>query len=427
MAITRPRKLLVYLDQNFISEMAKLARGGVRPDFKELYAVLHKGFWSEQLVVLRSSFHDVETSLAGALKDAIRARRSTLGHVDLASQWDIRQSQIVASLHKFLGRGDGRPVIHHDDAFGDEPDDRIGHIDINVNTDWMHADAKEQRERLAAQLDTVRQRVLKHSISYDQQFRIEMDASREDALRPYYLRPLTAAAGVTDDEYRRFVASRAFADVPIVWLDVALLTRLIDAIATYLPYCDVYGADRFMAEVARSLKVPERFNCRLFDSRKDGVTKLVEHLHQALAGIAPVNVPGLSIFVAPAEGIKEHSFTFFRTIGNQAKMAENRCGEWIEVFAFDDGRMPKYEMRQAPGLAAPFYGLQDVIVVRCSPSDSTDALVEAAKKECRSTHFVLVDRYQDLPEDFAMRALAAPRDGKSSVLGYRVHSRDRDN
>jgi hypothetical protein len=58
MLITRPRKLLVYLDQNFISEMAKPAHGGVRPDFKELYAILHKGFWNEQLVVLRSRFHD---------------------------------------------------------------------------------------------------------------------------------------------------------------------------------------------------------------------------------------------------------------------------------------------------------------------------------------------------------------------------------
>ena len=71
---SRPRKLLVYLDQNFISEMAKPTHGGVRRDFRELYSILHKGFWKEQLVVLRSGFHDVETSLAGALKDAILMR-----------------------------------------------------------------------------------------------------------------------------------------------------------------------------------------------------------------------------------------------------------------------------------------------------------------------------------------------------------------
>jgi hypothetical protein len=54
-----------------------------------------------------------------------------------------------------------------------------------------------------------------------------------------------------------------------------------------------------------------------------------------------------------------------------------------------------------------------------------DALVEDARKECRSTHFVLVDAYRDLPDDFMMQALATPRDGRSSVLGYRLYSRDR--
>lgn len=436
---SRPRKLLVYLDQNFISEMAKPAHSGVRPDFRELYAILQKGFWNEQLIVLRSGFHDVETSLAGALKDAIRARRSTLGHIDLASQWSIRESQIVASLHKFLGRNDGSQVVCYDDAFEGEPDARVGHLDINVNMDWMHADAKEQRKRLAAELDTVRQRIFSHSISYEQQFQIEMDAIRQDALRLHYLSHYTAAAGVTDEQYRQFVASNAFTDVPIIWLDVALLTRVmtahstrtiqqgdvtdIDAMATYLPYCDVYGADRFMAEVARSLKVPERFNCHLFDSRKDGVEKLIDHIRDALAGISPVNLPRLSIFVVAADDIKENSFSFFHKIGRQAKMAESRCGEWIELFGFDDGKMPRYEMRQAPGVAAPFYGLQDVLVVNCSASDGTDSLVEAARKECRSTHFVLVDAYQDLPDNFMMQALATPRDGKSSVLGYRVYSK----
>jgi hypothetical protein len=432
---------LVYLDQNFISEMAKPARDSAQPDFRELYSVLQKGFWNEQLVVLRSGFHEVETSLAVLSKDAIRGRQSTLGHVDLAGQWHIRESQIVASLQKFLSRHDGSPVICYDDAFEDEPDARVGHFDIGVNMDWMNAGAKEQRRRLAAELDKVRQRILEHSISYDEQFRIEMDATREEALRLGSLHHLAAAAGVTHEQYKEFVASSAFADVPIIWLEVALLTRLmtahstrtikqgdvtdIDAMATYLPYCDIYGADRFMAEVARSLKVPERYNCDLFDSRRDGVAKLIDHLRNALAGIVPVNVPGLSIFVAAAGSIKENSFAFFRKIGTQAKKVENRCGEWIELFGFDDGRMPLYEFRQVPGVAAPFYGLQDVCVIKCDASDGTEALVEAARKECRSTHFVLVDSYQDLPDDFMMQALAMPRDGNSSVLGYRIYSRDR--
>ncbi|MCL4710490.1 MAG: hypothetical protein KJZ73_04525 [Pseudorhodoplanes sp.] len=420
--------------------MAKPDHDGVRPDFRDLYSVLHSGFWNEQLVVLRSGFHDVETSLAGILKDAIRARRNTLGHVDLVRPWHIRESQIVASIHKFWGAEDGHPVICHADAFEDDPDNRVGHLNINVNMDGMYASAKDERKQLAVELDVVRQRILQYSISYNQQFRIEMEAVRQDALRPYNFSRYAAAAGVAGEQYRQFVASGAFADVPIVWLEVALFARMvtahstrtikqgdmtdIDAMATYLPYCDIYGSDRFMAEVARSLNVSERFNCRLFDSRKEGVANLIDHLLSAVAGIAPVNVPALSIFVMATDSIKENSFSFFHKIGTQAKIAENHYGDWIELFGFDDGKMPRYELRQAPGVAAPFYGLQDVLAIKCSASDSIDALVESARKECRSTHFVLVDTHQDLPDDFMMQALATPRDGKSSVCGYRVYSRE---
>ena len=148
------------------------------------------------------------------------------------------------------------------------------------------------------------------------------------------------------------------------------------------------------------------------------------HLRNALACVTPVNVPSLSVVVAATDGIKENSFSFFRKLGSQAKMAENRCGEWIELFGFDDGRMPRYEMRQAPGVPAPFYGSQDVLVVKCDASQGTDMLVEAARKECRSNHFILINTYQDLPDDFMMQALGTSRDGNSSVLGYRIYSRD---
>ena len=31
-----------------------------------------------------------------------------------------------------------------------------------------------------------------------------------------------------------------------------------------------------------------------------------------------------------------------------------------ELYAFDDGAMPKYELPQLPGVPVPFYGLQGV-------------------------------------------------------------------
>jgi hypothetical protein len=48
----RTQKLLVYLDQNFLSEMSKAdVNDKVRPEFKEIYELLHQGFVDEKLVV----------------------------------------------------------------------------------------------------------------------------------------------------------------------------------------------------------------------------------------------------------------------------------------------------------------------------------------------------------------------------------------
>jgi hypothetical protein len=56
----RTQKLLVYLDQNFLSEMAKAGiNEKVRPEFKEIYELLHLGFVDEKLVVPGSVLHDV--------------------------------------------------------------------------------------------------------------------------------------------------------------------------------------------------------------------------------------------------------------------------------------------------------------------------------------------------------------------------------
>lgn len=65
----RTKKLLVYLDQNFLSEMSKAGVNmRVRPEFKEIYELLHQDFVDEKLVVPQSLLHDIESSFATHLK-----------------------------------------------------------------------------------------------------------------------------------------------------------------------------------------------------------------------------------------------------------------------------------------------------------------------------------------------------------------------
>ena len=53
----RTQKLLVYLDQNFVSEIAKAGLKKVRPEFEQIYELLHRGFVDEKLVVPDSLLH----------------------------------------------------------------------------------------------------------------------------------------------------------------------------------------------------------------------------------------------------------------------------------------------------------------------------------------------------------------------------------
>ena len=105
----RTKKLLVYLDQNFLSEMSKAdVNEKVRPEFKEIYELLHQGFTDEKLVVPSSLLHDIESSLATHLKDRINTYQHYLGQVRLRRPDEIQDAQISAALGRFTGRRDQR-------------------------------------------------------------------------------------------------------------------------------------------------------------------------------------------------------------------------------------------------------------------------------------------------------------------------------
>ena len=124
---------------------------------------------------------------------------------------------------------------------------------------------------MATERDELRKRVYKRSISYG--IRVE----RDNVLREGNAQNYAAAAKVTLEEFTGFVASEAFLSVPIIDLEVSLMARLltaysnrpikqgdatdIDAMAAYLPYCHLYGTDRAMAELARSIDIPSRYDC----------------------------------------------------------------------------------------------------------------------------------------------------------------------
>jgi len=94
--------------------------------------------------------------------------------------------------------------------------------------------------------------------------------------------------------------------------------------------------------------------------------------------------------------------------------------EYGELFAFDDGAMPKYELPQLPGKPVPFYGLQDVTTIELLAGASEEQVLKMCRERCRSGHFVLIDEYRDISDTFMLGAAMSAESNLDSAQGYRI-------
>src|SRR5260370_18953159 len=163
----RTQKLLVYLDQNFLSGISKAGiNDKVLSEFKEIYELLRQGFVDEKLVVPGSLLHDIESSLATHLKDRIVAYQHYLGKVHLYRPDEIRNTQTFAAFDRFMGRTPKDPLRARA-AFLDDPDQRVERFGISVDSHLETFDFRHIRHRTAKQLQQLRQRLLQDKVTHD--------------------------------------------------------------------------------------------------------------------------------------------------------------------------------------------------------------------------------------------------------------------
>ena len=372
------KKLLVYLDQNFLSEMSKAdVNEKVRPEFKEIYALLHQGFVDEKLVVPSSLLHDIESSLATHLKDAINTYQHYLGQVRLRRPDEIRDAQIAAALGRFTGRKPEDP-LNPKTAFLDDPDQPVKQFDISVDGHWETHNFKQSRHSTAKQLEALRQRCLQSRISYDQQVKVERETQRQEFIETYerYSRSVSEEKRT---EWIAFTASAEFAAIPLLRIEAHLyatiLARMstweiqpsdttdIEVLSAYLPYMDVVCTGAFMAEQLRG--IAKEYGVTLFHGKTASLRDMKAFLEEHLKSAAPVRRPSITVFVLPPKEGREESFQFFYQLG--AALQAMGMNEYGEVYAFDDGAMPKYELRQMPGKPVPSTDSRRSLRSTCQP------------------------------------------------------------
>jgi hypothetical protein len=167
----RTKKLLVYLDQNFISDMAKgPIQEQVKPELGEIYELLHRGFVEEELVVPQSLMHDVETSMAQPdYRERIVSFQNYLGQVRLYRSGEVANRQTDAAFQKFRGDRTAE-VLRITDAFLQHPDQRVEQLNITVDAHLENRDFRSGKTRTAERLEALRKRRVHEGVRFEERW-----------------------------------------------------------------------------------------------------------------------------------------------------------------------------------------------------------------------------------------------------------------
>lgn len=419
------KKLVIYLDQNFISEIAKAKDNNkVRIEFEALFEALHKGFLEEKLTVPSSWFHEIESSLSPKLKEKIKQVQAYMGQVDLESKDEIYMNQVIEALKEFQGLPT-KPV-DFSEAFSDNIDDPLDRFKINFDPRLERFHNTRERQDTALRIDKIRQYVQTSGRKYTVQLEEELKSQGDyflarESFRYRYTAP--------DEIIKEFAYSQQFKNVPIISIYSRLWSKLftshglrqvqsgdatdIDIISSYLPYVDVMALDTFMANNVRGLGLDKEYGTMIFDAKGENLKAFVQYVEEYIATNPPVNIPNASIFVLPDRRITLDSFEYFRRLGSQCSR------NYVDLYAFDNGNMPKY-LHKGAGVTMPFTGLQDIEIIEISESDTRKSLLEKARAHNRTPKFVFIDSFRNLPDDFVKTVISHCDKNKKMVLGYPI-------
>ena len=296
-------------------------------------------------------------------------------------------------------------------------------------------DLKTPRLKHARNIEELRQRIIAEAISYqDQVAREHLDHRKEFfkvAPREY--------AHLCEDPARDLVLfghSPEFLETPCVSISARLYAALltastrpikdgdatdIDVLSTFLPYMDVVGTDHFMATQVRTLGIDREFDVKVYSGKTASLQEFIAYIQEYVNRTGRVHRPAVSVFVLPTPDIKEHSFAFYRTLGLAAKRL--RDPEYAEIFGFDDGNMPQYELGQMRGTPLQFYGLMDVDPIPLPRGSTMDDILKLCREHCESDQFVLIDKYQELSEHFFDFVLLSISAKKTTTGGYAIYKK----
>ena len=322
MLLKRGMKKIVYLDQNWLSDLTKahLAED-TRVDkayYVALFQALERAITEGKIVCPTASFHESESNLSTKLNTAIRNMDDSLSRgLSFNPSHDICHEQLVEAANALSSESmPARPwwaLPFNQDP--DSPDSAslllIGGIKVLLTLQLL----VDEDRRIRTKVSTPMYKKYKESrIQYGLNYEDEVTCSRiqillenyyafndaESILRQGFPDWNPILAEVFSTQRRRFVEigklcdkaegietflwSPEFSNAPFFVIRAKLMASDIvfaperrpenslladfDIAATIVPYADVFLTEHYLAELLRKTKVAEGYGCRVFTMRQ---------------------------------------------------------------------------------------------------------------------------------------------------------------
>jgi len=358
-------KLIIYLDQNFISEIAKLSlkdkKGRINPKFETLFDLIEKGADQEKFVVPDSWIHQMETPALKnkVLEDLIVSRLKNVGQVSFNTPWEIKDSQFINSLLAFLNKESARGSELWEEAFKENPDKRMENFDITVRMPFLNWNI------FSAEGTKTLQDIRNSGVKYLDQYELEIEATRQDyknKLKDDFKYNLLHY-GISEEEAKNYIDSDEFVKIPNLdiftklWLkDLSNTGRQgkdsdhndVEMISAHLPYIDVLATDTYWSSQIKELGLDKNYRCRVFSMKDKELDEFIDLLQEELTNRVSANQSLFSV-LCKLPPKKIYSVNFIKRLNLAKNKFLNTGKNWnkekyVDVFfehEKNDVRFPK--------------------------------------------------------------------------------------
>lgn len=328
-------KVIIYLDQNFVSNMAKARAGIIKDDrWLSLYGTLESLVHEQERVICPASiFHEIESSLSKELVPAIHDVVTQLAWGLKLIPWEVAfRSQVYRAMRRVLDKEERPP--HWRGAFRHDPHEPIKKRSVEIEgkeflmgVAWDRLpEFTEGDERIKEQYPKVMADVKKQLAGKD--FNKQVEEEKRAFVDYYYIAPAKRAAaaflsekvpstlselgvvfggaefsilqtmwkdlGGDKAQLPNFLATEQFKACPFLDIQSRLYAALnvfdpdhlprggdyfdTQIIATAMPYCDVLAVDGYMKQLVEQIELDKKYGVRMFSAKKDDLQRLIEFL-----------------------------------------------------------------------------------------------------------------------------------------------------